>query len=474
MTYMRPTRSQIDLWPSLGLELDWDILYNYSKKSEQFLIPDDELLDVGVAYDASVHGYTGPLTTSFSQHLSRSDLHEIFNQTMQAINIPPRNEFNGGDLRGFGIQMVTQNSTADIREDAARAYYYPFLDRPNLPVMVNSTGRRILWSSDATQGQAMASAVEVRDQDGKTTTVFADHEVILSAGALRTPIILENSGVGNPDILTKQNIDVKIDLRSVGENMQDQATMSILAAYAGNETSFPAFVAHVSLHDLLGVNASAVYASTLAKLPEYASTIASHNGGASSAAAQQRLLKSQLDLLFASNTPTSEIVPAAIGNLAGAIFWLHQPFSRGGVHINATDVDRPVIDARTFELDIDGILNIATAKWVRKFMATPPFSQYLNMSAMIPSFETIPADAQDGVWLNWMKGVFEPNYHHLGTCAMLPRELGGVVDNDFKVYGTRNVRVVDLSVVPLQIAGHSTAPLYGISEWAAEKIKNDQ
>lgn len=470
---MRPASSQIDLWPSLGLELDWDILYNYSRKSEQFQIPSQAQIDVGVGYNGSAHGYTGPLTTSFSQHLSTSDLHNIFNDTMKALNIPPRDEFNGGDLRGFGIQMVTQNATADVREDAARAYYYPISGRPNLSVMVNSTGTRILWSDDI-DDLAVASAIEIRRQDGEVITVFADREVILSAGALRSPIILENSGVGNPDILSQQSIETKLELRSVGENMQDQPTMGILAQYAGNETGFLVFVSHVSLHDLLGTNASTFYFATLAKLPDYAALIASHNGGASSAAAQERLLKSQLDLLWASNTPTSEIVPAGLGNLAGAVFWLHQPFSRGSVHINSSNIDAPIIDARFFELDIDVALSIANAKWVRKFMATPPFSNYLNMSASTPSFEMIPENASDEVWLDWIKGTSEPNYHHLGTCAMLPRDLGGVVDNDFKVYGTRNVRVVDLSVVPLQIAGHSMASLYGVSEWAAEKIKSDQ
>lgn len=116
---------------------------------------------------------------------------------------------------------------------------------------------------------------------------------------------------------------------------------------------------------------------------------------------------------------------------------------------------------------------VATARLSRKFLTAAPLSAIVNASSLNPSLELVPEDASDDVWLNWIKtkSSYQPNYHHLGTCAMLPKSMGGVVDNNFRVYGTKNVRVVDLSVVSLQVAGHSTALLYGIAEWASEKIK---
>lgn len=465
---MRPTRDQIDLWPSLGLEIDWDILFNSSKKGEHFQLPQQKLVDLGATYNASAHGFDGPLTTCTSPHISTLDTNDIFRQSMEAMGIPPRAEFNGGDLRGAGIQQVTQDGIADIREDSARAYYYLIAeDRPNLSIMVNTTGVRIVWAQDSASGNAVAAGVEFQSQDGTLSTVNATKEVVLSAGALRSPIILEKSGVGNPDILSKFDVDVKVELRAVGENFQDQPTLSIIGQSFRNETGFPAFVAHISLHDLFGDDTANIYAATLAKLPEYARMIAAYNGGASDASTQERLLKSQLDLLFSSNTPTSELVPAAIDTIAGVIFWIHQPFSRGSVHINSTTSNEPRIDGRMFELDFDGQLSIATAKWILKYLDTSPMSGILNHTTVVPS---LGPDDSDELWLDWMKNTTQPNYHHLGTCAMLPKDLGGVVDNDFKVYGIENVRVVDLSVFPLQVAGHSTAPLYGVAEWAAEKI----
>lgn len=472
MTYMRAASSQIDLWPSLGLELDWNTLFNYSKKGEHFQAPAPNLTALGAAYDTFAHGFDGPVKTCHAPHMTATDIHETFNTTFKALGIPPRYEFDGGDLRGYGIQMATQDVPADVRDDAARAYYYPVADRPNLIMMVNTTATRILWSDDSASGNAVAAAAELVSQDGEVTTIYADCEIILSAGAMRSPAILENSGIGNPSILSQQSIDVKVDLPAVGENLQDQTTMAIIGApLHGNTTGFPAFVAHVSLHDLFGANTSAVYETTRAKLPEYAATIAAQNGGASSAIIQEQLLRTQLELLFNSNTPTSEIVPAALINIIGCIFWPLQPFSRGSVHINSTDrTAQPYIDPKFFQIDFDGVAAVATAKYVRKFLTTAPMSDAVNVSSIVPG---IPEDASDEEWLDWVKtkSNFQPNYHHLGTCAMLPKNFGGVVDNDFKVYGTDNVRVVDLSVVPLQVAGHSMATLYGIAEWAAVKIK---
>ena len=270
---------------------------------------------------------------------------------------------------------------------------------------------------------------------------------------------------------------MKVALPAVGENFQDQTTIAVTATttLTQNFTGLPGFVAHASLHDLLGVDTPAFYNATLAKISQYAAMIAAQNGGASNASVQQRLLESQLDLLYKSNTPTTEIAPIALLNFLGAIFWPLQPFSRGSVHITSNNATIPPgIDAKFFQFDIDGVLAVASARFARNFLTTPPLRDIVNASTINPSFELVPANATDEIWLDWIKtkSSYQPNYHHLGTCAMLPRESGGVVDNDFIVYGTRNVRVVDLSVVPLQVAGHSTALLYGVAEWAAEKIKS--
>lgn len=471
---MRPSSSQMELWPSYGLDINWDVLFNNSKKGETFQPPSSDLTALGACYEASDHGFNGPLSTCISPHMVSGDIHEIFNSTFKELGLPPRCDLNGGDLRGFAVQMTTQNSTADVREDAARAYYYPFADRPNLAAIVNTTGLRVVWSENDPNATAFATGVEVVDRAGKVSIVRAAREVILSAGAIRSPAILEHSGIGNPDILTEFSIPTKIDLPAVGENLQDQTTLAVIASSTKNYTGVPVFVAHASLQDLFGNQTTDVYQQTLAKIPDYAAQIAASNGGSSTAATQELILKSQLDLLMDSNTPTSEIVPLALANAIGGVFWPLQPFSRGSVHIASANASiPPAIDARFLSIDFDGQVAVATAKFVREMLITAPVSDIVNATTIQPSFEEVPADASDEVWLKWLttSGGLAPNYHHLGTAAMLPKDLGGVVDNEFRVYGTENLRVVDMSVVPVQVAGHSTALIYGIAEWAAQKIK---
>ena len=126
---MRPARSQMDLWPSLGLQLDWKKLFAFSKKGEDFRPPPQAITDLGGSYEPSAHGYDGPLTTCISPNILAGDIHNVFNTTFQKLGIPPRYEFNGGDLRGFGIQQATQDPIANVREDAARAYVSLFHTR---------------------------------------------------------------------------------------------------------------------------------------------------------------------------------------------------------------------------------------------------------------------------------------------------------------------------------------------------------
>lgn len=165
---MRPTSSQIDLWPSLGLKLDWNRLFAFSKYGEHFQPPSRNLTALGGSYEAFAHGFDGPLSTSISSHMETGDIHEIFNITFQKLGIPPLHEFNGGELRGYGVQIMTQRGIADVRDDVARAYYYPAEDRQNLIVMINTTGTRILWAQDSSNGNAIASELRSSARMGKS------------------------------------------------------------------------------------------------------------------------------------------------------------------------------------------------------------------------------------------------------------------------------------------------------------------
>jgi choline dehydrogenase-like flavoprotein len=113
---------------------------------------------------------------------------------------------------------------------------------------------------------------------------------------------------------------------------------------------------------------------------------------------------------------------------------------------------------------------VETARFIRKLYGTAPFSALIGDETK-PGLETVPASDNDDAWAEWVKDTYRTNYHPVGTAAMMPRSVGGVVDSSLKVYGTANVRVVDASVLPFQVCGHLVSTLYAVAERASDIIK---
>lgn len=199
MTYMRAQKAQIDAWELLGNSgWNWNSLFPYYKSSEEFEVPTDEQQNLGAGYDPFAHGDRGPVAVSFNPSLLGGDTHLLLNETWAALGIPWNVDMNTGDIRGFTIWPQTLDGTADIREDAARAYYYPVQDRPNLHVYLNTTADRLVWSDAPDCDKVKAIGVKIISANGKAKVIRANREVIISTGSLRTPLLLERSGIGNP------------------------------------------------------------------------------------------------------------------------------------------------------------------------------------------------------------------------------------------------------------------------------------
>lgn len=198
MTYVRAQKPQIDSWETIGNEgWSWDDLLPYYKKSENFTIPTPAETLAGASYDASYHGRGGPLSVGYSYDLLNGSFHSIVQDTWANLGIPLNNDSNGGDVRGFSVWPSTLDSATNIREDAARAYYYPIKNRTNLHIFLNTAANKIEWG-DSVSGKAVAKGVQITRSNGSVEILKASKEVIVSAGSLRTPAILELSGIGNP------------------------------------------------------------------------------------------------------------------------------------------------------------------------------------------------------------------------------------------------------------------------------------
>lgn len=200
MAYLRAQSSQIDAWETVGNEgWNWKNLFPYYRKGEHFQGDDYSWLEgSGVAYDPAYHGFDGPLKVGWSESQLNDGLAQKLNATYQnmPISVPYNIDPNGGQMIGFTLYPKTVDSKLNIREDAARAYYYPYKSRANLNVWLNTIVNKLTWKAGE---KATADGIEVTLADGTTTVVKASREVILAAGALKSPALLELSGVGNPE-----------------------------------------------------------------------------------------------------------------------------------------------------------------------------------------------------------------------------------------------------------------------------------
>ncbi|KAK8161915.1 choline dehydrogenase [Phyllosticta citrichinensis] len=479
MSYTRADAAQIDAWEKIGnAGWNWDNLYPYYRKHESFEIPNQQQENGGSSYVSSFHGFQGPVKVGWPLDQSANALGSTMQSTYEALGIPASEDVNGGDLRGSTAYPKTVDEEANVRHDAARAYFWPhYPSRPNLALASGTTVKRLLWSDSKNgEGNVVAKAVEVVAANGTTSTLEARKGVVVSAGTIRTPQLLELSGVGNPRILSKYNISTRVSLPGVGENLIDQnnngLTYPITTGQSYNGGAPVA--AYPNVTDLFGNSTSTVASSILAALPSYADKLAAQNNNATSSAALLELLRVQHALLFESYVAAAEILHYPNGKTVGSEFWSTLPFSRGNVHIAADDWRTgPQINPNYFMLGYDAQSQAAVARYMRRLYATAPLNG-LAGSESWPGTASVPADADDATWTRWLKSNYRSNYHLLSTAAMMPREMGGVVSERLRVYGTANVRVVDASVLPFQVSGHLMSTLYAVAERASDFIKEDE
>ncbi|KAI9923923.1 hypothetical protein ASPWEDRAFT_38604 [Aspergillus wentii DTO 134E9] len=472
MAYTRAEDVQIDAWEQIGNEgWTWKSLLPYYEKSQNLTVPTTVQVAAGASYDSSVYGEEGPQHVGFLK-MEPSNFTTTLNRTFQNTGVPWTEDVNTGKMRGWNIFPSTINYAEYVREDAARAYYWPYQSRKNLHVLMNTNANRLIWKSQSGD-EATAEGVEITSANGTVSTVHAKNEVIISAGALKSPALLELSGVGNPSILNKLNIPVQVDLPTVGENLQDQIN-GHLGANGYTALTSAKTVAYPSVTDVFGNETSSITSSLKAKLADYAAAAADVSNGIMKKEVLQRLFELQYDIIVKSQAPIAEILMYASGTKEIASeYWGLLPFARGNIHITSSNAS---VQARInpnfgmFGWDISSQVGIA--KYIRRIFQTAPLKQ-LVQTETAPGFEAVPQGASEDVWADWVKGNYRSNFHPVGTAAMMPRSDGGVVDSRLRVYGTSNVRVVDASVLPFQVCGHLVSTLYAVAERASDLIKED-
>ncbi|KAI0739119.1 GMC oxidoreductase [Daedaleopsis nitida] len=476
----RPARDDIDAWERLGNPgWNWDNFLRYSMKSETFVPPSDEAKAAErLTYDMNVHGQDGPISLGFSN--LRAGYEIPMQDALEKLGLPRLADPQAGDRVGCGMDVLSVDPRTNKRTTSV-AYLQRAGTRSNLKVLTNAVVTRVLSTPGGTEFVANGVEFSVNKQLF-TVSATATGEVILSAGAINSPQILELSGIGDPKVISRLGIESKVDLPSVGTNVQDHLFCGMayelhnpekyhtiealvdpavaeeqLRLYAEGRGLFTLGVAGVTMCPLSAISDRAdkialeVPASgEISGLAEqYAEQVSRLRNGAASA----EFLALPMFYSF-PNPPTANAKHITLCTM------LNHPFSRGTIHASSTNpLDSPAINPRYFEANIDLLTYIEQVKFVRKLAATEPFSDVVARE--INPGPSVTSDEDIGLWL---KNYLTTVHHTCGSCSMLPRDKGGVVDAELRVYGTKGLRVVDLSVVPLAPASHTQSIVYAIAE----------
>ncbi|KAJ4472840.1 alcohol oxidase [Lentinula edodes] len=466
----------------------WNDFLPYMQKSETFHPPNPTQHAEGADFIAVVHGFDGPVGVSFAQPLIAPTLQNAAKNTTNtvfegeiALSPDMGDGFSGGHYSSY-YHHIHFNETLqmDWRSSSAWSYLYPQAQqREGLTVL---TGHRVnnLLTSTGAGGNVTATGILIEPTGGGTTSTFdVSREVVLSAGTIYSPAILQRSGIGNTTARFLQSIGIEpvLDLPGVGANFQDQILLTnvsfsltpsanITNVTGGGEVLLAVVVAHPTATDTLGSNGTSAMDKMLRNIS--AEHALSTNGIVTS-----ETLTTQAALIadaYQIDHPLIEIFytpgPTGINVWAQSVL----PLSRGTIRVNTTDpsVD-PITDAQYLTTEVDMVVAVAAARRVSRIAVTPPFSDLLIENALAEA--GVPrVDATDEEVGQWVLSTYTPGTHPIGSNSMMPRELGGVVSPELLVYGTTNLRIADASVIPLSVFPHTTLGLYGVAEKAAEMI----
>ncbi|KIJ36239.1 GMC oxidoreductase [Sphaerobolus stellatus SS14] len=494
-----PSAQDVDAIEKLGNPgWNWEEFEKYAHRIEKFQEPTPEkMLKYLYTYTKDSHGHNGAIKTSFPAGISVT-LEIPFLQAMNSIGIP-FTDAHGGEPLGVFVCPVTMDPTTHTRSYAANSYYVPNRNRQNLKVLTGAHVAKVLFSDDETAEDLIATGVEFffGNDTSIRQVVYANREVVLCAGTIISPQLLELSGIGRKEVLEAIGVQLKLELPGVGENLQDHQITNVnyqlddqFADETWDQMRDPVFAAEQRRLQIKGEGFHCWGNVSLAYLPF--STVNSEEANVfftKAASNVQKQLASphafpglaeqlELQLQTLRDPQVSDVeficLPGAgYYSLQGiqpgkkhlAIFTLlEHPFSRGSVHCKTSDpLQPPDIDPRIFENDTDLDIIVEQIKFVRKLVDVEPLKSVVKRE-----IDPGPERQSDEEIREFIKLTHGSTWHACGSCSMLPHGKNGVVDPNLKVYGTRNLRVADLSIIPLEPLGHTQSIAYIVGMKAAD------
>lgn len=369
-------------------------------------------------------------------------LSQAFVEACKENGIAYNDNFNGRSQEGAGFFQVTQRNGE--RCSTAKGYLKPALSRPNLKVLTQAYTTRILFEGKQAIGVEYV-------QNGNTNQVKVSKEVIVSGGAINSPHLLMLSGIGSGEQLSSLGITVVADLPGVGKNLQDHLMLAL--TYESKKA--------VSLAG----------AETFANLINYLlfkkGMLTSNIGEAGAFIKSEKSLSvPDIELIFGPTYYMSHgfLNPKGHGFTVGSIL-LH-PKSSGYIALRSSDpFQPPVINPNYFSASEDIKFFVKTVELCRHIAQAKAFDSFKGKEVWPGS--QIRSEAEV---VEFVKNSVETLYHPVGTCKMGKDPLA-VVDNEAKVHGIGSLRVVDASIMPTIITGHTNAVAIMIAEKVAELIQ---
>ncbi|MGF6540501.1 GMC family oxidoreductase [Paraburkholderia youngii] len=444
MIYMRGQREDYDEWARVTNDStwSWNAVLPVFRRSEDHH---------GGANEA--HGAGGPWRVE-KQRLNWKILEE-FAQAAQQTGIPATDDFNRGDNTGVGYFDVNQKR--GIRWNASKAFLRPALKRENLTVITGAHTQRVVFDGRRCTG------VEYRGAD-VDYVAKARCEVILSAGAVNSPQLLELSGVGNGARLQNLGIEIVQDLRGVGENLQDHLQLRMAFQVQGVRT-LNTMSAHWWGKLMIGMQYALFQSGPMSMSPSQLGAFAKSD------ADDRSLTRPDLEYHVQPLSLDRFGEPLHRFNAFTASVCQLRPTSRGSIHIASADSSAPPLIAPNYlSTEYDRHVAANALRLTRRIVAAPALARY-QPREILPG----PQYQSEEELQQAAGAVGTTIFHPVGTCRMgTTDDPAAVVDNRLRVIGVEGLRVVDASVMPNITSGNTNSPTLMIAERASDMIREDR
>lgn len=452
----------------------------------------------GYTWDMAAYGGSTPIFSTLPPFLWAD--HFLLRDAWNEMGIWTSKECAGGDKEGICWMPISEHPVTARRSHSGLGHYALVMPRSNYHLLVEYQVTRVVYPDGFDNGPP---TVEVRSlADNQLVNVTANTEVVIAAGAINSPAILQRSGIGSKSVLEAAGIPVLHELPGVGANLQDHCGPALEWNYTKPLNMSP--IATDMLNPSFAADAAAGFNETPARGPytlamantgiyvslpnmtaDYPLIIDSirssvTNGDSSSylpddynsdstlLLGYERQLSTLADFYANPKAPSIE-VPWSTG--AGLRAFLLHPLSRGTVRLNLTDpLGPPILDYRAGTNPVDFDVHLAHLKFLRRSLETPTMQRYgaleTGPGAAVQSDEDLVEYIKTSMTLSFL--------HPCCTAAMLPKELGGVVGPDLKVHGLKGLRVVDISVLPLLVSSHTSTTAYALGEKVCKPFQIDK